>query len=245
MLACLNALRLVSRDEAWLVKPVQVDSANRRLTTNAAVSAGTVDVIDYSDIEKEYEVSYACLNLGGGHSTSSSSITSALTHSEVVSLLTSKNHYESALRIATIFDSKDAPATIVEHLAGNCVSLARECIDEEEAWIWLAENGAGGGGGSGSGGGKASEQAWRLLERLLPRAEREPKQTRCHRAAVNKILSMNCSVPYWLAASYKSRNPAELISLYHHAGLLEEATQVNAGTYFHHFFLILRFLKLL
>ena len=95
LLACLNALRLVSRDEAWLVKPVQ-DSANR--LTNIITAERTVEVIEYSDIEKEYEMSYACLNLG--HSIVQ------LTPPEVITLLTSKNHYESALRIARIFDIK-------------------------------------------------------------------------------------------------------------------------------------------
>ena len=107
----------------------------------------------------------------------------------------------------------------MEHLAGNCVALSRDCINEEEAWVWLAENHA-------IGVGKASEQAWRLLERLLPKAEDGAKQTRCHRAAARKILSLDCSLPYWLSASYKLRNPGELITVYHQAGLLEEAAQV-------------------
>lgn len=108
---------------------------------------------------------------------------------------------------------------IVEHLAGNCVGLSRECLDEEEAWAWLAENHS-------SGVGKASDQAWKLLERILNKADGNGKQTRCHRAATRKILSLDCTVPYWLATSYKTRNPAELISVYHQAGFLEEATQV-------------------
>ena len=91
LLACLNALRLVSREEAWLVKPVQSSS-------NRSADQRTVDVIEYADIEKEYELSYACLNLG-------QCITS-LSPPDVVALLTSKNRYESALRIARIFDVK-------------------------------------------------------------------------------------------------------------------------------------------
>ena len=58
----------------------------------------TVDVIEYEDIEKEYELSYACLNLG-------QSIAS-MSPPDVVALLTSRCHYESALRIARIFDVK-------------------------------------------------------------------------------------------------------------------------------------------
>lgn len=89
LLACLNALRLVSRDEAWLVKPVQ-DATGR-----PAVQC-SVDVVEYADIEKEYEMSYACLKLG--HSVAQ------LSPCEVVALLTSRHHYESALRIARIFE---------------------------------------------------------------------------------------------------------------------------------------------
>lgn len=107
----------------------------------------------------------------------------------------------------------------MEHLAANCVALSRERLNEEDAWIWLAEN-------QSSGVGKASEQAWRLLERLLPKAEGGDKLTRCHRAAARKILSLDCTLPHWLTASYKNRNPGELITLYHQAGLLEDAAQV-------------------
>ena len=111
-------------------------------------------------------------------------------------------------------------SSIIEHLAGKCVLLSRETSEEDDAWGWLAENQA-------SGVGKASVQAWRLLERLLPKAENGEKQTRCHRAAARRILDLNCTLPYWLAASFKLRNPAELISVYHQAGLLEEAAQVR------------------
>ena len=107
----------------------------------------------------------------------------------------------------------------MEHLAANCVALSREQANEDDAWIWLSLN-------QSSGVGKASEQAWRLLERILPKAEGGDKQTRCHRAAAKKILGLDCTLPYWLAASYKLRNPGELISIYHRAGLLEDATQV-------------------
>lgn len=208
LLACLNALRLVSRQEAWLVKPV---SASQRPQDGSTRSARqTVDVIEYTDIEKEYELSYACLSLN-------QSITS-LSPTDVVSLLTSRCHYQSALRIARIFDVKDT-SSIVEHLAANCVALSRESANEDDAWIWLAEN-------QSSGVGKASEQAWRLLERTLPEAEGNDNQTRCHRAAARKILGLDCTLPYWLTASYKLRNPGELISVYHQAGLLEDAAQV-------------------
>jgi nuclear pore complex protein Nup160 len=54
---------------------------------------------------------------------------------------------------------------------------------------------------------------------------KDNKLTRCHRATARKILSLDCSLPHWLATSYKMRNPGELISVYHQAGLLEEAAQ--------------------
>ena len=91
LLACLNSLRLVSKDEAWLVKPVSLSGS---LSGNAS-GPRTVDVIEYADIEKEYELSYACLNLGQS--------ISSLSHPDVVALLTSRNRYESALRISRIF----------------------------------------------------------------------------------------------------------------------------------------------
>ena len=116
-------------------------------------------------------------------------------------------------------------SSIIEHLAGKCVLLSRESAEEDDAWGWLADNQA-------SGVGKASVQAWRLLERLLPKAEGGDKLTRCHRAAARRILDLNCTLPYWFAASFKLRNPAELISVYHQAGLLEEAAQVSTDKSF-------------
>ena len=92
LLACLNSLRLVSREEAWLVKPVSLSGS---LSGNGSSGPRTVDVIEYADIEKEYELSYACLNLGQS--------ISSLSHPDVVALLTSRNQYESALRISRIF----------------------------------------------------------------------------------------------------------------------------------------------
>lgn len=201
LLACLNALRLVSRDEAWLVKPVQ-DATGR-----PAVQC-SVDVVEYADIEKEYEMSYACLKLG--HSVAQ------LSPCEVVALLTSRHHYESALRIARIFEIEDT-SSIVEHLTASCVALSRAGgAGEDEARLWLAENRS-------TGAGKVSEQAWRLLEKVLERAEASAGQTRCHRAAARKILSLDCTLPYWLAASYKRRNAAELIAVYHGVGALDDA----------------------
>lgn len=95
LLACLNALRLVSREEAWLVKPVLYSGSS---SSRSAQDQRTVDVIEYADIEKEYELSYACLNLG-------QPVTS-LSPPDVVALLTSKHRYLSAMRIARIFDVK-------------------------------------------------------------------------------------------------------------------------------------------
>lgn len=89
LLACLNALRLVSRDEAWLVKPVTA-------TGKRAEEKKSVEVVEYADIEKEYELSFACLALG--------QTVSSLLPTDVIALLTSRCHYESALRIARIFD---------------------------------------------------------------------------------------------------------------------------------------------
>ena len=113
----------------------------------------------------------------------------------------------------------------MEHLAANCVALSRERCSEDDAWVWLAEN-------QSSGVGKASEQAWRLLERILVKAEnigaggRDNKLTRCHRAAARKILGLDCTLPHWLAVSYKMRNAGELINVYHQSGLLEDAALV-------------------
>jgi hypothetical protein len=160
LLACLNALRLVSREEAWLVKPILSASDKTQAEQR------TVEVIEYADIEKEYELCFACLNLGQA--------IASLSPSDVVTLLTSRNHYESALRVAKIFnvqgifityfiDYKEAhnhyfkftiptdTSSVVEHLAANCVALSRELISEDDAWVWLAEN-------QSTGVGKASEQ---------------------------------------------------------------------------------------
>ena len=47
-------------------------------------------------------------------------------------------------------------SSVVEHLAANCVSLSRELVSEDDAWVWLAEN-------QSTGVGKASEQVSNFL----------------------------------------------------------------------------------
>ena len=100
LLACLNALRLVSKDEAWLVKPVSAKHTGKK-----AEEKRSVEVVEYADIEKEYELSFACLALGQTFS--------ALFPTEVIALLTSRCHYESALRIARIFNVEGNPVAKV------------------------------------------------------------------------------------------------------------------------------------
>merc|ERR1712203_649009 len=65
------------------------------------------------------------------------------------------------------------------------------------------------------------EAAWHLLERVVE--EEEKGSTALHRAALQRLVSLACTPPPWLLASYKKKDAAELIRVFHSLGHIEVA----------------------
>ena len=72
------------------------------------------------------------------------------------------------------------------------------------------------------------EAAWQLLQHLVTEKEKRG-ETALHRAVVTRLFSLGCSLPPWLTAGYKKRDPAELMRMYHQHGRLEAAAELAAA----------------
>ncbi len=145
-----------------------------------------------------------------------------LSPSETLSLLVSVNLFQDAVQITKLFDLDPTP--ILEGLTSKCVHLSRAGPhDRDAAWEWLSENETGGSDLRGTG--PAAEAAWALLREVLGRTEPASSSTG-YRAVVERLFSLGAELPAWLSASYKRRNAAELLRLFHAHGFLEEATSL-------------------
>ncbi|PNF18521.1 Nuclear pore complex protein Nup160-like protein [Cryptotermes secundus] len=233
-LACLNALRLVDPKYAWIVKPVPhteavdglLEVSPKRLLNGEQVfehkMKRQVQVLELPDIQKEFELVNAHLRLMKHSPDLCSSIGTRFSAAELVAILTSVGMYQVALKLCHLFS---LPLQgVFEGLAAACVKLMAEGTDKESssAWDWLVENEF-----SELGIGEASAMllAWRLLETLLNKYE-SSRQSTLHKAVAARLLGLGAFLPHWLVASYKRRNPAELLRMLLSAGRLVEATNL-------------------
>lgn len=239
-LACINALKLVDPNYAWIVKPVLKISDARtseplgpgvspkhnldgdEFMPNALSSKPHMQVLELGEIEKEFQLICVRLKLANKQQKQQGDPLvgmsgSGLSASETVSLLVVSNLYEDAIQIATLFDLDKRP--IAEGLTSKCVRLSRSRQGEQDAaWDWLGENNA----SLDTVNTTSVEAAWKLLESLVAKIE-EPRQTVAHKAVVTRLFSLNASLPVWLVAKYKELNAAELLRLYLVHGYLELA----------------------
>lgn len=128
-------------------------------------------------------------------------------------------------------------------------ALAKQCIllsdsEDPNAWNWLIENDLHGLFCIKTNtlqftivvftdltivGNSPSTVAWNLLQTYMNQYDEECLSI-IHKAVCSKIITMGSYIPYWLVASYKKRNPSELLRLYYHNGRLEDAVTL-AGEY--------------
>eukprot|EP00095_Tigriopus_kingsejongensis_P000570 snap_masked-scaffold372_size192401-processed-gene-0.15 protein:Tk00570 transcript:snap_masked-scaffold372_size192401-processed-gene-0.15-mRNA-1 annotation:"nuclear pore complex protein nup160-like protein" len=219
-LACLNCLKLVSVDNAWIVKPIPHSNRERDefqppgvspkrthegdeiYYTSASVFKPKIDVLEISDIEREFELVCARLKLVSTHSKDPITATlptgPGLSAQETVALLVNANLYEDAIHIGQIFDLDKSP--IVKGLSSKCVNLARaKAAERDAAWEWLSDNNP---CGADLRSGSAVEAAWKLLQDILSRLEDEGQST-LMKAAVQRIFSFGATLPAWLVQDYK------------------------------------------
>lgn len=238
-LATMNCLRLATQEFAWIVKPVQSKSKNilegyanqpakHFLNGEEKSEMGLpkkVEILELSDIEKEYTLVDARLRLIRKDTTSPISSGPTPGPDEMVGLLVNVGMYDRAVIVCTVFNLKFN--SIFESLALRCVNLARSAnyvgIGENtavtQAWDWIQDNYLTLSHTSRES--SASDIAWDLLQQYLERYDDHSRQY--HRCTAIKLLSHGFPLPTWLVNSYKARNMSGLLRIYIGFDLLEEA----------------------
>ncbi|KAK8747817.1 hypothetical protein OTU49_016620 [Cherax quadricarinatus] len=230
-LACLNCLRHIPPEQAWIVKPLPrsaedgIDNNESRMidgTSPKRSSDGVsvappltrrqaqVKVLELTHIEREYELVHARLKMVKTQPDIPSS-GGPLSAADTISLLTHGRLFREAVRLARLFEHPVTP--VLKGLAHAClhplVPRSSVCNSQEENGIIKSIE---------------SEGWWTLLKELLEEEERA-NQSVLHHAVVSVLLQHTASLPAWLVNSYKTRNCGELLQLYVTHGLLEEAVK--------------------
>nr|XP_018896125.1 PREDICTED: nuclear pore complex protein Nup160 homolog [Bemisia tabaci] len=191
---CLNCLYLVNPNNAWILKPKEDEVEE------------IIEVLELKDIRQEYELATAKIKL---------SMANAGTYpQELVSMLIHNGFYKNALRICHLCNLSYSPVLV--SLAAACVALPHQV----DPWSWLVRNEI---SELVAGDSNACTVAWRLLECLLQKYEKD-NQTVLHKAVADKLMSCNVFLPHWLETSYKKRNASELLRLYLNYGDLKQAS---------------------
>lgn len=137
---------------------------------------------------------------------------------ELVAFLNSTGLFKLALSISTTFElSYDA---VFEALTQHCVKLMKP--ESAKMGCWLLENDL---HDLPLYDKKPSVIAWNLLQSCLFKYE-EKGRTELHKVVCRKLISMKTYIPHWLLASYKLRNPGELLRLFICYGYLDGACKL-------------------
>ncbi|XP_017773941.1 PREDICTED: nuclear pore complex protein Nup160 homolog [Nicrophorus vespilloides] len=225
-LACVNCLCLTDDSKfAWVLKPSDPDLEDEVHILPSKIGSDDephvvnykrqVDVIDVQGIRKELVFARAKLQLS---KLDPNCIPNNLTTpSELVMFLASSGIYKTSFKVCVAYE---IPFDIIfEMLTHQCVLLTES--EDNEAWNWLIENDLHDFDYIGN---STSVVAWNLLQHYLEVHE-EAHLSCYHRVVADKILHMGMALPHWFLASYKKRNPAELLRLYYFTGYLEEAAE--------------------
>ncbi|MPC07926.1 Nuclear pore complex protein Nup160 [Portunus trituberculatus] len=226
-LACLNCLRHIPEQEAWIVRPL-VNQPSEESSTVSSKGEGVspkrssegeplapplprcrpqVKVLELTHIQREYELVHARLlllktlpdvPLSGG----------PLNSADTISLLTHAKLFREAVRLARLFEQPVDP--VLKGLAHTCLHppLVRPPTLEDN---------------SREGGDK--DVWWKTLKQLMEQEEKG-NQSVLHYAVASTLLQYSTLLPAWLVNSYKARNCGELLRLYVSHGLLEDAVRL-------------------
>nr|XP_045619650.1 nuclear pore complex protein Nup160-like isoform X1 [Procambarus clarkii] len=232
-LACLNCLRHIPPEQAWILKPLpkpthdQIEDEHespvtdgvspKRNSDGASVAPPVsrrrpqVKVLELMHIEREYELVHARLKMVKTQPDIPSS-GGPLSAADTISLLTHGRLFREAVRLARLFEHPVAP--VLKGLAHACLHphVPRNAVgnSQEENGIVRESN--------------ECEKWWCLLKELLEEEERA-NQSVLHHAVASVLLQNTAALPSWLVNSYKIRNCGELLQLYVSHGLLEEAVK--------------------
>ncbi|XP_063612781.1 nuclear pore complex protein Nup160-like, partial [Penaeus indicus] len=232
-LACLNCLRHIPSEQAWIIKPLPKsgeDEADQEMATRKSSSISPkrssdgesvapplsrrrpqVKVLELPHIEREYELVHARLKIVKTQPDASAS-GGPLSAADTISLLTHGRLFTEAVRLARLFEQPIAP--ILQGLAHTCIhpqnTLNKATAQDENGILRESEE---------------SQMWWNLLRELVE-GEEQSNQTVLHNAVTSVLLQHSTTLPTWLVNSYMVRNCGELLRLYVGHGLLEEAVKV-------------------
>lgn len=210
LLACVNALHLVSDKYRWIVRPV-IDQnfsdklSHQNLETMRNLNEDDVlhykikkqvEVLELSDIKKEYYVVDARLKISKKNS--DLQIIAHVDPSELIIILSTIGLYTTALHLCDEFKINKNP--VLENLTSQCIRLSQR--EDPNAWDWLIQNDIFDIGLSNT---NMTNTAWRLLKYLTLKHEKD----RCsdlHKAVSRKLLQEGAFIPQWLLISYKVNN---------------------------------------
>ncbi|KAK0176406.1 hypothetical protein PV328_000545 [Microctonus aethiopoides] len=227
LLACINALSLVSDKYKWIVCPVvdqtypdEVNPKKKRSIDGREILhykvKKLVEVLELKDIQNEYYLVDARLKLSKFKS-EMHTVAQAIP-SELIAILSSVGLYTTALQLCDKFNV--GKSSVLESLTSQCLRLSEN--EDSNAWDWLIQNDVFEITGSGT---SVADVAWRLLEKLISYHESDTG-SELHKGVAKKIVHGGAFIPQWLLASYKKRNAAELLRLILNAGRLIEATDL-------------------
>nr|CAH7729258.1 unnamed protein product [Callosobruchus chinensis] len=229
-LAAKNVLSLCSPEHAWVVRPTDPDEellevilpprAGSNKDADVIKLKRQVEVVNIETIKKELLFADAKLKLCRYNMSSLASITSPV---ELVAMLNASGLFKTALEVCTAFQL--SYCNVFETLTKHCVMLtvANGEYEEPNTWEWLVENDL---QDLPMNRDNIADIVWKLLQDYLSKYEK-PNMTQLHRAICGKIIQMGDFLPHWIVASYKLRNPAELLRMLHGAGRLEEAFELS------------------
>eukprot|EP00795_Rhopilema_esculentum_P012941 gene12941-3700_t len=232
-LAAINCLRICDQNYAWIVRPSQekIDvydieddftmqgRSPKRSEDGEEIALNIVDIkkgtkktviVELSDLEKEYLLIVARLNLVQFDKNSSTALGPYLSANEIVPLLSQSGLFDRAFSIAIAFKLDLDP--IFEGIASN--------LAMDQAFNWLTANDTG--LTQSINDVSAVEQTWRLLRSYLDKFTKINGPV-YHKSVAIKLLSLGYSLPTWFVHDYKQRNAAELLRILINFDLLEEA----------------------
>ncbi|XP_066987755.1 nuclear pore complex protein Nup160 [Macrobrachium rosenbergii] len=229
-LACLNCLRHIPSEQAWILKPLPKasgesdDGSEKGSNGNGSKrsASGTsvipplcrkkpqVKVLELKHIEREYELVHARLKMLKLQPDSQAA-GGPLSADDTISLLTHGRLFREAVRLAKLFDLSIVP--IFQELANACLHP-----QPSQAHILREANGI-------VKEGDENEVWWNLLKDLLEEEE-QGNQSLLHRTVCSVLLQHTTALPTWLVNSYKLCNCGELLHLYVNHGLLEDGVRL-------------------
>ncbi|GAB6031618.1 hypothetical protein CHUAL_009380 [Chamberlinius hualienensis] len=243
-LGALNCLKIVDPNYAWIVKPIpqsQTKAVMRRdELENQGMSpkrnnegdelaisnrSSQLELVELDTIKKEYELVLARLKLIKREPDPALAVGSPFTAEDTVILLSKACLFDAAIRVCKLFKLPMQP--IFESLATKCIHLMKSVSTDPsiaaDAWEWLAENDLPRLHSADHI--SVVDHAWRLLQSYIE-AQEEPGQITYHRCVVNRLFTLGSYCPYWLEASYKNRDVADLLRQFLKFDMLESAVKL-------------------